>query len=493
MKLIQAILFCSITLLLGCSTTESKISVAVLETIPYGETSITRVERLHITDKIREVVRDHYDTSQYMVMTRENINVLLPPDRPLEECEGGCIVETGRNISADKVMQATISMFAGKYAVSIYYHDTRSGQLINTASSIYPTKENLLQNIPSDVLKLFGKTIPKATICSKSQYYDEINNKCINAYPNSTWIGNGEYKCNDGFLDVESGRYNEKITQPCVKKAICNTDDRYDPYTNACIIKPQNSHWIGPGKNDWMCDTDYNKIGNACVKCGLTQQFNETTKECVSKPSHSHWLVRSGFWMCDDGYIETINHTCERDTDPYYVNDIDITPDWAIQVSSAIGSSITTSENEIGILTLAFGGELGIGVNSSKFRAALSGDLEYQYYDDITVYVHSIRFNVGAKLELGSPKTRGYMQPFISSSLYDIFSIDETQKSVHGSTMKIPEVETTTVTAGVQFGVTSYIKGHYMDFFVRANQPSILTDFQTSSSITILLGTKYSI
>ena len=77
--------------------------VAILETL--GDSSLTLKEKQYVTDKIRNMALNHLPRKNYDIITRENILVMLPPDKELYECEGNCIVETGKNIAKKYVRQ----------------------------------------------------------------------------------------------------------------------------------------------------------------------------------------------------------------------------------------------------------------------------------------------------------------------------------------------------------------------------------------------------
>ncbi len=67
---------------------------------------------------------------RFLVMTRENILALLPPDVDLAACVGRCEIETGRNIGADYVVSGRIIRFGGGLRVAMKLHDTQSAGLV---------------------------------------------------------------------------------------------------------------------------------------------------------------------------------------------------------------------------------------------------------------------------------------------------------------------------------------------------------------------------
>lgn len=90
---------------LGMSTAFAT-HVAVLETGVDGaaKDKVPLSDRQYLTNVLREeAVKQLPATENYTIMTRENIQQMLPPGKAIEECEGSCLVETGKNISADYI------------------------------------------------------------------------------------------------------------------------------------------------------------------------------------------------------------------------------------------------------------------------------------------------------------------------------------------------------------------------------------------------------
>ena len=80
--------------------------VAVLETVADGSArdSVSLLDRLYLTNVLRErAIMELPAEENFIIMTRENIKAMLPPGKSIEDCEGGCLAETGRNIAADYV------------------------------------------------------------------------------------------------------------------------------------------------------------------------------------------------------------------------------------------------------------------------------------------------------------------------------------------------------------------------------------------------------
>ena len=54
----------------------------------------------------------------------ENINMMLPPGKAIEDCEGSCLVETGKNISADYIAQGHVGRFADNLTITVELYET---------------------------------------------------------------------------------------------------------------------------------------------------------------------------------------------------------------------------------------------------------------------------------------------------------------------------------------------------------------------------------
>ena len=90
------------------------VHVAVLETVT-DESAKDRVpfpDRQYLTNVLREQAVTELPADQnFVIMTRENIQQMLPPGKAIEDCEGSCLVETGKNIAADFICQAQVGSF----------------------------------------------------------------------------------------------------------------------------------------------------------------------------------------------------------------------------------------------------------------------------------------------------------------------------------------------------------------------------------------------
>lgn len=131
--------------------------VAVLETVSI-DSAIASSECHFLTDELRAQAGAALPPNMnYTIMTRENINVMLPPGKTLEECEGSCLAETGKNISADYVAQARVGKFGDKLTLTVELYETASGKLLGSYTALQSTAIDLWNDIKRNSKTLFAR------------------------------------------------------------------------------------------------------------------------------------------------------------------------------------------------------------------------------------------------------------------------------------------------------------------------------------------------
>ncbi len=153
-------LLATIFLLLVCASGAFATHVAVLETgVDLAvKKKVTLSDRLYLTNVLREeAVKQLPAEEGYTIMTRENISAMLPPGKAIEDCEGTCLAETGRNISADFVCQARVSSFGSKLAISAEIYETAGNKLVASFNVSGKNVEALLKVIKENAPEFFGK------------------------------------------------------------------------------------------------------------------------------------------------------------------------------------------------------------------------------------------------------------------------------------------------------------------------------------------------
>ena len=149
-----------IALLLICSSGAFAAYVAVLETgvDPAIKKKVKLSDRQYLTNVLREeAVKQLPAEEDYTIMTRDNISAMLPPGKAIEDCEGSCLAETGRNISADYVCQARVSSFGSKLAISAEIYETAGNKLVASFNGNGKNVEALLNVIKENAPEFFGK------------------------------------------------------------------------------------------------------------------------------------------------------------------------------------------------------------------------------------------------------------------------------------------------------------------------------------------------
>ena len=134
--------------------------VAVLETVASSEVKdkVSLSDRQYLTNILREQAVMELPVEQnYTIMTRENINAMLPPGKSIEDCEGSCLAETGRNISADYVCQAHIGSFEGALTLSAELYETAGNKLVASFNGQGSSMKELLEIIKEKSPNFFRK------------------------------------------------------------------------------------------------------------------------------------------------------------------------------------------------------------------------------------------------------------------------------------------------------------------------------------------------
>lgn len=138
------------------------IFVAVLESSSGG--ILDYQETQFITNVLREeAVKSLSADLNVTIMTRENIIEMLPPDKSLEDCEGACIVETGKNISADYVSQARIGKFGKNLTISVELYKTSNNKLISSFNTKAQDIDYLEEKVRENISPMFREIVREET------------------------------------------------------------------------------------------------------------------------------------------------------------------------------------------------------------------------------------------------------------------------------------------------------------------------------------------
>ncbi len=131
----------------------------MLETGADGDArnSVSLTDRQFLTNVLREeAVKQLPAVQNYTIMTRENIHQMLPPGKSVEECEGSCLVETGKNIAVDYVCQARVGSFGGDLTLSAELYETAGNKLIAIFNGSGANVKDLLALVREKSAEFFG-------------------------------------------------------------------------------------------------------------------------------------------------------------------------------------------------------------------------------------------------------------------------------------------------------------------------------------------------
>ncbi len=221
-------LLATIFLLLVCASGAFATHVAVLETgvDPAVKKKVTLSDRQYLTNVLREeAVKQLPAEDGYTIMTRDNISAMLPPGKAIEDCEGTCLAETGRNISADFVCQARVSSFGSKLALSAELYETAGNKLVASFNGRGKNVEALLKVIKENAPDFFGKV--KSNRDAGSGGIDEV-----------------------GSLDPDANEDADKVKVARAKDVQFDDDDDDMPRSNKpindvpAVKNTQNRVWI---------------------------------------------------------------------------------------------------------------------------------------------------------------------------------------------------------------------------------------------------------
>jgi TolB-like protein len=158
--------------------------VAVLD-FRVTDNAVTVAEADYITNLVRGAARKALPSRNYLVITKDSIKALLPPDVNLRDCAGAsCLVDVGRMVSADYVVGGEIIKFGQELRVSFMLYDSVSGNLLSSeragAKKILDLEDPVLSKSKTlfAVLPGYGEsTKPLSTPTPKSVDYVALNSE----------------------------------------------------------------------------------------------------------------------------------------------------------------------------------------------------------------------------------------------------------------------------------------------------------------------------
>lgn len=108
---------------------EPKLRVAVTEL--RNEAELGNSEVAYLTDQVRNQASIVLPKSAFAVITKESMQMLLPPDKFKQACSGSqCEVEVGRTMGAQYIISGEVIKFGGSLRVNLKVHACVSGEFL---------------------------------------------------------------------------------------------------------------------------------------------------------------------------------------------------------------------------------------------------------------------------------------------------------------------------------------------------------------------------
>lgn len=162
-----------------------KQHVAVLETVADSKDIMSPSERRFLTDMLRtQAVKELPAEREFVIMTRENIQMMLPPGKAIEDCEGSCLAETGKNISADFVAQARIGKVGTNISISAELYETAGSKLVASFTGLGADVNALIEVIKTNSSEFFRKVRGGASGIMRTGF-DGANNQSFAVHVNT--------------------------------------------------------------------------------------------------------------------------------------------------------------------------------------------------------------------------------------------------------------------------------------------------------------------
>jgi hypothetical protein len=136
----------------------SQTIVAVLDFKTAAQDSLVQEADLNfLTDELRRVAASELPARDFTILTKENVYALIPQGKTLEECEGSCLVDTGRKLGAGFITQGTLGRVGENYHILVELYATRSGNLVSSFTANAPELSSLPRTISANAPALFQK------------------------------------------------------------------------------------------------------------------------------------------------------------------------------------------------------------------------------------------------------------------------------------------------------------------------------------------------
>ncbi len=132
---------------------QAEYRIAALEFINKAE--ITQDEARQLTEIVRETALQTLPSEQFMILTNENIESLLPPDMSLAKCSSAsCEVDVGRKLGVDYIVTGEVFRFSGELRARIKVHHSMSGAYLGGKTAHATTLNDLEKRISEPAQKI---------------------------------------------------------------------------------------------------------------------------------------------------------------------------------------------------------------------------------------------------------------------------------------------------------------------------------------------------
>jgi len=147
----------ALVLLLDANTVAKTLAILELTTTA-EEINLSIAEMRYLTDELRSQAMKTLPSSNYAVLTRDNILSLIPKDKKEAQLlSQSPAVEIGKAMNAEYVSQGSIGRFGELLTISIELYETKNGKLLGSIVMESKDAIGLLAVIREKSPGLFGK------------------------------------------------------------------------------------------------------------------------------------------------------------------------------------------------------------------------------------------------------------------------------------------------------------------------------------------------
>ena len=182
-------------------------AIAVLEIKNSAQLSPFEISIL--TNEVRGVASK---LSGFMVMTKENIDVMLPEGVNVEDCVGKCEVETGRKLGAAFIVTGEVGRIEGQLQLSIRLFNTAEGDLLGqevVSGSSVREMQSQLKEASNTLFSLLNQSVVSSNVESGSTVFLVLNPPNLRLKLNKTALSKGSLQAKKGgfLLRLKPGKY----------------------------------------------------------------------------------------------------------------------------------------------------------------------------------------------------------------------------------------------------------------------------------------------